>query len=87
MTSASEASLAEANETSARVKSFVTDQGRRHPAFIRLLQDSLAAIIKGKTAQVEHYLACFKEERELEEYTTWIVEASCGSHLVSPLAK
>eukprot|EP00854_Cymbomonas_tetramitiformis_P023493 gene23493-28444_t len=76
MSLASQATLVKAQDTAARVKSFIADdQGRRrHPALAKLQFDSLAAEIKGKTANVENYLACFTRERELEDYALWIVE-------------
>ena len=73
MTSTRKESLAKAKDTVNMIKRFIAEKGSRHPFLIEL-QDALGAVIKGKTATVELYLASLTEERELEEYAAWIVE-------------
>ncbi|KAK3240069.1 hypothetical protein CYMTET_50051 [Cymbomonas tetramitiformis] len=73
MASFSQAVLSKAQDTAVLLKHFLATQGRRHPA-IGKLQDSLAAVVRGKAANVENYLASFVGERELEDYVLWIAE-------------
>ncbi|KAK3267776.1 hypothetical protein CYMTET_23688 [Cymbomonas tetramitiformis] len=78
MVSFTQTTLKKAQDAAVLLKHFIESQGRRHPAIWKI-QDSLAVVIKGKTLNVEKYLACFTEERELEDYALWVAEVSCVS--------
>eukprot|EP00854_Cymbomonas_tetramitiformis_P031150 gene31150-39096_t len=73
MASFTQTALKKAQDAAVLLKHFIENQGRRHPA-VGKIQDSLAVVIKGKTLNVENYLACFTEERELEDYALWVAE-------------
>ncbi|KAK3247754.1 hypothetical protein CYMTET_42755 [Cymbomonas tetramitiformis] len=73
MATFTQAALTKAQDVAVLLKHFIANQGRKHPA-IGKLQDALTVVIKGKTVNVENYLAYFTAERELEDYALWIAE-------------
>ncbi|KAK3240291.1 hypothetical protein CYMTET_49865 [Cymbomonas tetramitiformis] len=75
MASAKEENLASAKETAVAIQRFIKEKGKKHPIFLQLV-DSLAHVIKGRTASVEHYMNSFTDERDLQDYAGWIVVVS-----------